>query len=47
MNTGDFSYGRPSGDNDFYFKDFEFEISSAAFLSEYGSKSIFTATPKR
>lgn len=35
MNSGDFSYGIPSEDGQIYFKDFELEIFTAAYLNEY------------
>jgi len=35
MNTGDFAYGIPSGDQEINFKDFELEIFTAAYLNEF------------
>jgi len=41
MNTGDFSYGTTSPQDSVNFKDFEFELFSAAYLKEYGVKANF------
>lgn len=36
MNTGSYAYGVPDVGHDHNFKDFEFEVYSAAYLNEYG-----------
>jgi len=40
MNTGDTTYGKPSSNDEIYFKDFELELFTTAYLNEYGLKAI-------
>lgn len=39
MNSGSISYGKPGIEDEIYFKDFELELFSTAYLNEFGIKA--------